>query len=114
MQINGIELDFRLYDEDQAERKKRYFDELKQMQNIEDELLVGTEQEKNRYLCDRIKRFFDNVFGEGTGVAVCGERNDLLNHLEAFDQLVEEQVSQNTRFKKSLSKMRDLKDRMKA
>lgn len=37
MQINGIELDFRLYDEDQAERKKRYFDELKQMQNIENE-----------------------------------------------------------------------------
>lgn len=114
MQINGIELDFRLYDEDQAERKKRYFDELKQMQNIEDEFLVGTEQEKNRYLCDRIKRFFDNVFGEGTGVAVCGEGNDLLDHLEAFNQLVEEQVSQNTRFKNSLSKMRALKDRMKS
>ena len=114
MQINGIELDFRLYDEDQAERKKRYFDELKQMQNIENELLVGTEQEKNRYLCDRIKRVFDNVFGEGTGAAVCGEGNDLLNHLEAFDQLVEEQVSQNTRFKNSLSKMRVLKDRMKS
>lgn len=114
MQINGVELDFRLYDGDQAERKKRYFDELKQMQNVADEIPAGTEQEKNRYLCDRIKRFFDNVFGEGTGVAVCGEGNDLLDHLEAFNQLVEEQVSQNTRFKNSLSKMRALKDRMKS
>lgn len=62
----------------------------------------------------QIKTVFDNVFGEGTGVAVCGEANDLLNHLEAFDRLVEEQVSQDTRFKNSLSKMRALKDRMKA
>lgn len=114
MQINGIELCFCLYDGDQEERKKRYFDELKQMQNVADEIPAGTEREKNRYLCDRIKRVFDNVFGEGTGVAVCGEGNDLLNHLEAFDQLVEEQVSQNTRFKNSLSKMRALKDRMKS
>ena len=114
MQINGIELCFCLYDGDQEERKKRYFDELKQLQNIMDEISAGTEQEKNRYLCDRIKRFFDNVFGEGTGVAVCGEGNDLLDHLEAFNQLVEEQVSQNTRFKNSLSKMRALKDRMKS
>ena len=114
MQINGVELDFRLYDEDQAERKKRYFEELNQMQNVEAEMPVGTEQEKNKYLCDRIKTVFDNVFGEGTGVAVCGEANDLLNHLEVFDRLVEEQVSQDTRFKNSLSKMRALKDRMKA
>lgn len=114
MQINGVELDFRLYDEDQAERKKRYFEELKRMQNVEAEMLVGTEQEKNKYLCDRIKDVFDNVFGEGTGKAVCGEGNDLLEHLEAFNQLVEEQVSQDARFKNSLSKMRALKDRMKA
>lgn len=114
MQINGVELDFRLYDGDQEDRKKRYYDELNQMQNITDELPADTEQERNKYLCDRIKRVFDNVFGEGTGAAVCGEGNDLLNHLEAFDQLVEEQVSQNTRFKNSLSKMRALKDRMKS
>ncbi len=114
MLINGIELDFRLYDGDQEDRKKRYYDELNQMQNITDEFPADTEQERNKYLCDRIKRVFDNVFGEGTGAAVCGEGNDLLNHLEAFDQLVEEQVSQNTRFKNSLSKMRALKDRMKS
>lgn len=114
MQINGVELDFRLYDGDQAERKKRYFEELNQMQNVGAEMPSGTEQEKNKFLCGRIKAVFDNVFGEGTGIAVCGEKNDLLAHLEAFDQLVEEQVSQNTRFKNSLSKMRALKDRVKA
>lgn len=114
MRINGVELDFRLYDEDQAERKKRYFEEIKQMQNVEAEMSAGTEQERNKYLCDRIKTVFDNVFGEGTGVDVCGEGNDLLEHLEAFNQLVEEQVSQDARFKSSLSRMRALKDRMNA
>ena len=114
MRINGVELDFRLYDEEQAERKKRYFEELKRMQNVKAEMHASTEREKNQYLCDRIKTVFDNVFGEGTGVDVCGEGNDLLEHLEAFNQLVEEQASQDARFKNSLSKMRALKDRMEA
>lgn len=38
MRINGVELDFRLYDADQAERKKRYFEELNQMQNVKAEM----------------------------------------------------------------------------
>ena len=31
MQIRGVELDFRLYDEDKADVKNRYFEELKKM-----------------------------------------------------------------------------------
>lgn len=113
MIINGVELDFRLYDEDQAECKKRYFEELNQMQSIKDGMPDGTEQERNKYLCDRIKAAFDNVFGEGTGKSVCGAGNDLLEHLEAFNRLVEEQVSQNDRFEKAMAEMRNLKNRMK-
>lgn len=37
---------------------------------------------------------FDNVFGEGTGEAVCGDGNDLLMHLDAYGQLVTEQIRQ--------------------
>ena len=31
MQIRGVELDFRLYDEDKADVKNRYFEEMKKM-----------------------------------------------------------------------------------
>lgn len=34
MQIRGVELDFRLYDEDKADVKNRYFEELKKMGEI--------------------------------------------------------------------------------
>ena len=47
--------------------------ELKKMGEIKKEMPAGTEVEKNRYLCSRIKGMFDNVFGEGTGESVCGE-----------------------------------------
>lgn len=62
MQIRGVELDFRLYDEDKADVKNRYFEELKKMGEIKKEMPSGTEAEKNRYLCSRIKGMFDNVF----------------------------------------------------
>lgn len=112
MEINGVYRDFRLYDSDQEERKNRYFDELKKMQKIAVRELTGSEREKNECLCNSIKMFFDNVFGAGTGKAVCGTGNDLLMHLEAFNQLVEEQVSQNNRFKSSLEKMKMLTNRL--
>ena len=94
MQIRGVELDFRLYDEDKADVKNRYFEEMKKMSEIKKEMPSGTVAEKNRYLCSRIKGMFDNVFGEGTGESVCGDGNDLLMHLDAYGQLVTEQIRQ--------------------
>lgn len=95
MQINGVELDFHLYDEDKADVKRKYFEELEKMKGIKKDMPSGTEAEKNRYLCGRIKGMFDNVFGEGIGNAVCGESNDLLLHLSAYEQLIMEQIRQN-------------------
>lgn len=80
MQIRGVELDFRLYDEDKADVKNRYFEELKKMGEIKKEMPSGTEAEKNRYLCSRIKGMFDNVFGEGTGEAVYANHGWLKTH----------------------------------
>lgn len=112
MKINGVKLDFRLYDSDQEERKKRYFAELNRVKEVVKEKWTGPEREQNERLCDTIKKVFDNVFGEGTGAAVCGAGNDLLAHLEAFDNLVEEQVLQNARFKSSLDKIQMLTARL--
>ena len=50
MQIRGVELDFRLYDEDKADVKNRYFEELKKMGEIKKEMPSGTEAEKNTSL----------------------------------------------------------------
>ena len=94
MIINGVDLDFRMYDEDKADIRERYFEELKKMRNVNKEVPDGTAKERNKYLCDRIKGFFDHVFGEGAGAAVCGEGSDLLEHMRAYDAIVTEQISQ--------------------
>ena len=105
MEINGKELNFSLFNDD-AGMKKRYFEKLKEMAHVRDALPDGTEQEKNKYLCDRIKEMFDNVFGEGVGASVCGQGNDLLVHLEAYDQLVSEQIRQQERYERVMSKLK--------
>lgn len=109
MIINGVELKFALYNADEEETKKKYFDELNQMQTILASLPDGTEQEKNAYLCGKIKKFFDNIFGEGTGEKVCGKENDLLAHVDAYDQIVSEQLRQNDKFKRIMAHMKSAK-----
>ena len=106
MQIHGVELDFHLYDEDKADVKNRYFEELKKMEKIKKDMPSGTEAEKNRYLCGRIKGLFNNVFGEGTGESVCGDGNDLLVHLSAYDQLVGEQIRQDKEYKRVMDALK--------
>jgi hypothetical protein len=109
MIINGVELDFRLYDEDKADIKDRYFEELKKMKGIKDKMPEGSERERNKYLCDRIKGFFDRVFGEGTGAAACGEGNDLLEHLRVYDAIVTEQLRQQEEYKLIMDHLKSVK-----
>ena len=109
MIINGVELKFALYNADEEETKEKYFAELEKMRAVLDTLPNGTEREKNAYLCENIKMFFDNVFGEGTGLKVCGKENDLLLHIDAYDQIVSEQIRQNQRYKEIMSHMKSFK-----
>lgn len=105
MVIHGVCLDFALYDADK-DTKHKYFQELEKMQHISENVPHGNEQEKNKYLCDSIKQMFDGIFGEGAGVEVCGEENDLLLHMDAYEQLVNEQIRQQEQYK-------DIMDRLK-
>lgn len=59
MIINGVELDFNLYDAENTEMQKRYEAELFKMQNIaeEQEQIQGA-AEQTRFLCQRIKTMF--------------------------------------------------------
>ena len=90
-------LDFALYNADK-DTKQKYFKELEKMQHISENVPSGNEQEKNKYLCDSIKQMFDSIFGEGAGVEVCGEENDLLLHMDAYEQLVNEQIRQQEQY----------------
>lgn len=108
MIIHGVELDFHLYDKDKADVKERYFEALEKMKGVKGEMPAGTEQEQNKYLCDRIKGLFDTVFGEGTGLAVCGADNDLLEHIDAYDQLASEQIRQQEKYAAIMKRMKGM------
>lgn len=98
MIINGVELEFNLYDLENPELKERYGAELEKMKHVAEELPEGTELEQNRFLCGRVKQMFDSVFGEGTGNRVCGKGNDLLACMTVYEQLVTEQIRQDNQY----------------
>lgn len=110
MVINGVYLDFSLYNADK-DTKKKYFVELDKMQHISEKAPRGSEQEKNKYLCDSIKTMFDNVFGEGIGIQVCGEENDLLLHISAYEKLVNEQIRQQDEFNSIMKRLELMRKR---
>lgn len=111
MEIHGVKLDFSMFDEDKREIKEKYYAELEKMSHIKENIPDGAEQEKNRYLCQVIKNMFDNIFGEGTGASVCGEGNDLLLHIEAYDLLVNEQIRQQNQYVEIMQRMKNMKVR---
>lgn len=80
--------------------RKRYFEKLDEMKTVVEDIPDGTETEKHRYLCGRVKTIFDAVFGEGTGVKVCGAKDDLLVCVKAYDELVSEQTRQDNEYLK--------------
>ena len=108
MIINGVELEFNLYDLENPELKERYRAELEKMNHVAEELPEGTELEQNRFLCGRVKQMFDVVFGEGTGDCVCGKGNDLLTCMAVYEQLVTEQIRQDNQYNEIMGRLKML------
>ena len=75
------------------------------MKTVVEDIPDGTETEKHRYLCGRVKSIFDAVFGEGTGVKVCGVKDDLLVCMKAYDELVSEQTRQDNEYLKIMQSL---------
>lgn len=108
MKINGVELDFTLYDSANAEMKQRYFEELNKMRTVSQDVpKEATEKAQTEYLCNRVKQMFDSVFGEGTGEKVCGTNSNLLLCIGAYDQLVSEQIRQNKEHESIMNHIRE-------
>lgn len=106
MKINGVELEFELFDADNEELKNRYFQELEKMKTIKADMPEGTEHEKSVYLCKKVKRLFDHVFSEGMGEEICGAGNNVLLCMRAYKQLVHEQIRQQNEYEEILSSLR--------
>lgn len=105
MIINGVELEFNLYDLGNPELKERYKVELEKMKHVAEELPEGTELEQNRFLCGRVKQMFDSVFGEGAGNRVCGKGNDLLTCMTVYEQLITEQIRQDNQYNEIMGRL---------
>lgn len=109
MKINGVELDFALYDTTNVEMKQRYFEELNKMRTISQDVpKEATEKAQTEYLCNRVKQMFDSVFGEGTGEKVCGTNSNLLVCMDAYDQLVSEQIRQNKEYESIMNHIKGM------
>ena len=92
MTINGVTLDFNLYDAEVMEKYEKAFNSLGDI--IKNEKNIKTESKRIRSQCEAVRDCFDTLFGPGAGVMVCGEPMDLMRHLEAFNDLVVEAINQ--------------------
>ncbi len=83
---NGVEYPFDARDADYAEKFEKALENM-----TETEKTLPKEGRLSviyRAHCDTIKRFFDDIFGEGAGVAICTERSNVTVHYDAYDELL--------------------------
>ena len=106
MKINGVELEFELFDADAEDVKERYFQELDKMKTIKEDTPEGTEHEKPCICARRVKSMFGCSLRSGNGRKGCGTGNNLLSCMRAYEQLISEQIRQQDEYKEILSKMK--------
>lgn len=90
LDINGVQLDFNLYDADLVERYEEANDKLiEKISN--DQNFAGLRLHENiRLQCQIVDDFFDSTFGEGTAEKLFKGKADLKMHSEAFSIVVAE------------------------
>lgn len=84
---NDIEYSFDVSDADDAEKMEA---STRNMAENEKKLpKTGTSSEIIRSQCGLIRSFFDDIFGEGAGAALCSERFSLTTHYDAYDAFLD-------------------------
>lgn len=106
MVINGIDLEFR-YFEEQTNKKtvKAQKKVIEAAKKAEDKKSMN---EKILILCGGIKEGFDLIFGTGTGTSVCGEENDLKKCSDAWCDALEEMRRQGQELKEVTTKINNM------
>lgn len=103
MKIKNIEVNFDFLDADDMEKfeneAKKVIEECEKGEN------AGLSYSQViREQCRIINNFFDNVFGEGISEKLFGNKNNLREHTDAFEEIVKEKEKEQQSFATSLSR----------
>lgn len=103
MKIRNIEVNFNFLDADDVERfekeAKRVKEECNSNQNREMSYSEAIREE-----CKVINTFFDNVFGEGISQKLFNGKNNLEDHIRAFEDIVSEKMKQQEGLNNALTR----------
>lgn len=83
---NGAEYEFDARDADEVKRMEAAVDQMGAEER--DIPKDGRASDMYRAQCDMLKRFFDRILGEGAGVALCTEKNNIAVHYDAYEQFL--------------------------
>lgn len=112
MNINGVELEFSIADVDTLERYLKATDKCSDTcGNLSHDGTASGIAKMSASACEAMKRVFDDLFGDGTGVKVCGKANNTKICRDAYSQLAEEYYAQIEEEQKENEKMHALLNR---
>ena len=94
-EYNGYSFEYDLADADYSEK---YENAIEIMGKEEKDIpKTGKISEIYRAQCGMLKRFFDNVLGDGAGKKICGEKDNVTNHYTAYTAFLDFVSSQRDR-----------------
>lgn len=93
MKIRNIEVDFNFLDADDIERFEKEAEKVRQECQIKNKEEMSLSQ-VIREECRIINNFFDNVFGEGLSEKLFENKNNLEDHIKAFEDIVKQKIEQ--------------------
>ena len=83
---NGVEYSFDARDADDAEKFEKALENMAETEKTLPK--EGRLSTIYRAHCETIKQFFDDIFGEGAGIAICTEKSNVTVHYDAYDELL--------------------------
>ncbi len=103
MKIKNIEIDFNFLDADNVEKFEKEARKVveKSEQNKKEKL---TYSEAIRKECEVVEEFIDNVFEKGLSEKIFEGKKDLLEHIKAFQEIVNEKNSQQAELQSMYNK----------
>lgn len=114
-EYNGASFEFDVRDADDEEK---FENALESLQKDEDAMpKVGKASEQMRAQCKALKNFFDTCLGDGAGIKICTEKNNLVVHYQAYEAflaLVRAQKDEIVGYKNSFAKYSNRQQRRAA
>lgn len=103
MKIKDIEVDFDFLDADDVQK---FENEAKRVEEEceKKEIETLSYSEAIRRECNTIENFFDNVFGEGISEKIFKGKMNLIEHINAFQDIVNEKVKKQEELKNTLNR----------